>query len=76
MQKNSIYEGAVEALGTDGEGIIKSEGTTAFVPFCLVGERVKFKALKVNGNIAYGKLEEVLTPAYSRVNPPCPVFGK
>ncbi len=76
MQKNSIYEGAVEALGTDGEGIIKSEGTTAFVPFCLVGEMVKFKALKVNGNIAYGKLEEVLTPAYSRVNPPCPVFGK
>ena len=56
MQKNIEYEGLVEGLGTDGEGIIKIEGTTAFVPFCLVGERVRFKALKVKGNIAYGKL--------------------
>ena len=76
MQKNIEYEGLVEGLGTDGEGIIKIEGTTAFVPFCLVGERVRFKALKVKGNIAYGKLVKVLNPAYSRVNPVCPVFGK
>ena len=76
MQKNIEYEGLVEGLGTDGEGIIKIEGTTAFVPFCLVGERVRFKALKVKGNIAYGKLVKVLNPVYSRVNPVCPVFGK
>lgn len=76
LHKNGIYEGAVEGLGTDGEGIIKIEGTTAFVPFCITGERVRFKALKIKGNIAYGKLEEVLTPSYSRVNPVCPVFGK
>ena len=76
MIKNEIYEGIVEGLGSEGEGIIKNEGTTAFVPFCLMGERVRFKALKVKGNIAYGKLESVLNAAYSRTNPPCPVFGK
>ena len=74
--KNQEYEGLVEALGSEGEGIIKTEGTTAFVPFCLVGERVRFKALKVKGNIAYGKLVKVITHAYSRVKPVCPVFGK
>ena len=76
MQKNGIYEGVVSGLGTDGEGIIKVEGTTVFVPFCLIGEKVKFKALKVKGNIAYGKIESIENEAYSRVNPPCEVFKK
>ena len=76
MQKNCEYVGEVCALGTEGEGIIKLEGTTAFVPFCLVGERVRFKALKVKDNIAYGKVEEILSASPERVQPPCPVFKK
>ena len=76
MQKNCVCEGEVLALGTEGEGIIKSEGTTAFVPFCLVGEKVRFKALKVKGNIAYGKVEEILSASPERVEALCPVFKK
>lgn len=76
MIKNGEYEGIVCGLGTEGEGIVKTEGTTAFVPFCLVGEEVKFKALKVKGNIAYGKLLKVNNPSPSRKSPPCPAFGK
>ena len=76
MEKNDIYEGTVTGLGTDGEGIINAEGTTVFVPFCLVGEKVKYRVLKVKGNIAYGKIESVESAAYSRVNAPCPVFKK
>lgn len=69
IQKNEVYEGVVCGLGTEGEGIIKTEGATTFVPFCLEGERVAFKALKTDGSIAYGKLERVINAAYSRVNP-------
>ena len=76
IQKNEVYEGVVCGLGTEGEGIIKTEGATTFVPFCLEGERVAFKALKTDGSIAYGKLERVINAAYSRVNPPCPVFER
>lgn len=76
MEKNGVYGGTVVSLGTGGEGIIYSEGTTAFVPFCVTGERVKFKALKVKNGIAYGKLEEVEHPSLSRVEPPCPLFGR
>lgn len=76
MEKNKIYKGLVEGLGTGGEGIIKTEGTTAFVPFCLTGEEVSFKALKADGNIAYGKAEKIISPSPDRVSPPCPVFGK
>lgn len=76
MEKNKVYQGIVSGLGTEGEGIIKTEGTTAFVPFCLVSEEISFKALKVNGNVAYGKIEKIISPSPERVVPPCPVFGK
>ena len=76
MEKNEVHTGKVISLGTEGEGIINSEGTTVFVPFCLVGEKVSFKVLKVKGNIAYGKLEKILTPSKERTEAPCPVFKK
>ena len=76
LHKNEEYTGLVEGIGTDGEGIIKIDGTTAFVPFCVIGEKVAFKVLKVKNNIAYGKLVSVLIPSPSRVEPPCPVFGR
>ena len=43
MIKNEDYKGVVQALGTDGEGIIYCEGAAVFVPFCLVGEEIKFR---------------------------------
>lgn len=76
MIKNGEYEGLVSGYGTEGEGIVKAEGTTAFVPFCLVGERVKFRVLKVKGKIAYGKLLKVQHASEARMAPPCPVFEK
>ena len=76
MEKNKEYIGEVLSLGSDGEGVIKSEGCTAFVPFCLVGERVSFKALKVSGGVAYGKLTEVHSLSPDRVEPLCPHFEK
>ena len=76
MEKNEVHTGKVISLGTEGEGIINSEGTTVFVPFCLVGEDVSFKVLKVKGNIAYGRIEKIITPSEERIEPPCPVFKK
>lgn len=76
IKKNENYTGDVVDIGAGGEGIIKAEGATVFVPFCLTGEKVKFKILKCKDNIAYGKLSEVITPSEKRALPPCPVFGK
>ena len=75
-EKNDIICGVVEAIGAGGEGIIRHEGVTFFVPACLPGEKVLFKALKVKGGVGYGKIEEVLTPAEERARPKCPVFLK
>jgi len=74
LEKNDIFTALTDAIGSNGEGIIRHEGVTFFVPACLPGERVRVKVLKVKGNIGYGKAEEILTPAEERVRPKCPVF--
>ncbi len=74
MEKNEERTGEVEGLGTEGEGIIKCEGTTVFVPLCLAGETVSFKVLKVQKDIAYGKLTRVISPSKDRAEPLCPAF--
>ncbi len=76
MQKNEIVTGVAEALGTNGEGIVRTDDAVIFVPFLLVGERAKIKILRRKGNIAYGKVMEIFTPAEERTRPACPVFGK
>ena len=74
IEKNSVVTAVVEGIGSGGEGIIRHEGVTFFVPACLPGEKVRFKVLKRKGNVGYGKIEEVLTPAEERARAKCPVF--
>ena len=63
IEKNDSICAITEAMGSGGEGVIRHEGITFFVPACLPEEKVRFKVLKIKGNVGYGKLEEVLTPA-------------
>lgn len=74
IEKNDSICGVVEGLGTNGEGIIRHEGITFFVPACLPNETVRFKVLKIKGTIGYGKAEEIVQPSKERVEPRCPVF--
>ena len=74
IEKNMSICAVTEGLGSAGEGIIRHEGVTFFVPACLPGEKVRFKVLKIKDKIGYGKVEEILTPAEERVRPKCPVF--
>lgn len=74
MEKNEMITAVAEGIGSNGEGIIRHEGVTFFVPACLPGEKVRFRVLKVKDKIGYGKVEEVYTPAEERVRPKCSVF--
>ena len=76
MLKNDIITVTCQRLGSNGEGVASFEGVTLFVPELLVGEKARVKVLAVKDKIAYGKVEEVLTPAEARVRPACSVFGK
>lgn len=74
IEKNESIVAVVEAVGSAGEGIVKYDGITFFVPACLPGEKIRFKVLKIKGGVGYGKVEEVLTPAEERARAKCPVF--
>ena len=76
IQKNDIICAITDGIGSNGEGIIRHEGITFFVPACLPGEMVRFRVLKIKDKIGYGKAEEILTPAEERVRAKCPVFNK
>ena len=76
ITKNQELEGEVISIGSNGEGVVKADGITVFVPFAIIGEKIKYKILKITSKCAYGKLLEVLSPSAERVEPRCPVFGK
>lgn len=76
MTKNDLIAGFCEGFGTGGEGIVHAGGCTVFVPYMLPDEKGNIKILKTKGNIAYGKLEELVIPAEDRVRPKCGVFGR
>ncbi|MCR5654108.1 MAG: 23S rRNA (uracil(1939)-C(5))-methyltransferase RlmD [Lachnospiraceae bacterium] len=70
-KKNDRLEVAITDMGMDGEGIGKVDGFTVFVKDALIGDIVSVKLMKVKKNYAYGKLQEIIRPAASRVEPLC-----
>ncbi|MBP5177907.1 MAG: 23S rRNA (uracil(1939)-C(5))-methyltransferase RlmD [Clostridia bacterium] len=76
IKKNDILSAKVDAVGMNGEGVVRYGDVTFFVPFAIEGEEVAFKVLKIKKNIGYGKLEKVISPSISRISPVCPVFSK
>lgn len=76
MEKNQEFVGTVCGTGSNGEGIIKQDGKVVFIPFALLGEKIRYKILKVTSKCIYGKALEILTPSEIRVRAKCPVFSK
>ncbi|MDD6996153.1 MAG: 23S rRNA (uracil(1939)-C(5))-methyltransferase RlmD [Candidatus Borkfalkiaceae bacterium] len=74
VHKNDILSGKVQSFGSDGEGVVRVEDCTFFVPYALPGEEISFRVLKIKGNTGYGKIEEIFTPSPRRRAPVCPVF--
>ncbi len=76
IKKNDERIGIVCSIGANGEGIIKDDNCVIFVPFAILGEKIKYRVLKVTKKCVYAKLLEVITPSVDRVAEPCPVFTK
>ena len=74
LHKNAIYEGIVEDVTLDGNGVVKIDGYTMFVPMTAVGDRIRLKAVKLQKNYGFGIIEQVITPSPARIKSPCPVF--
>ncbi len=73
MKKNDFITLAFTATSAEGVAIGRHEGLVIFVPNGAEGDTARVKILKVKKNLAYGKIEEIITPADSRTKPDCAV---
>ncbi len=67
MEKNEEYIVDIIDNGYDGEGIAKIDNFTVFIPGAIKGETVKILIVKVTTSYAFGKIQEIIKEADSRV---------
>ncbi len=74
LRKNDIINLNITAMSSEGVGIGRTEdGLAVFVPMSAVGDELVVKILKVKKTLAYGKIEEILTPSSDRIESKCKV---
>ncbi len=76
MQKNDVIELEITDMSVGGEGIGKFGGMTFFVKDALIGDVIRARVLKLKKSYGYGRLEEILQPSETRVEPPCPLHRR
>jgi len=70
-RKNDVVTLTIEDIGSDGEGIGKSDGYTLFVKDAVIGDTVEARITKCKKNYGYARVEKVVTPSSFRVEPKC-----
>ena len=75
MKKNEEYIVDIIDNGFQGEGIAKIDNTTVFVKGAIKDEKVKTLILKVDKNISYGKIVEIINSSKERVSPDCITYS-
>ena len=77
LRKNDIIPLTITSATAEGSGVGKTaDGMAVFVPLSAVGDVLRVKILKTKKTYAYGKIEEILTPAPARLAPDCPYFAQ
>ena len=73
LEKNKIYEAAIDDYTAEGQGVAHVEGCAVFVPNAIAGERCRIRIEKVGKTWAAGKITEILDRSPHRINRACPV---
>lgn len=76
IRKNDILDVDIVDMGYNMEGIAKCDGVVLFVPFAIVGERVRVKVINTKQKAYVCKMLEVLRPSEFRTSPKCLYFTK
>lgn len=69
FKKNAFYTGIVSDLNSEGAGVIKIDGFPFFVEGVIPGEEIRFKAIKVQKNYGYGKIQDIIQSSPHRIAP-------
>ncbi len=74
MCVNDIYTVEISGMTDDGRGVGRAEGVAVFVPYALVGERVRIIIEVLKKNYAEARLLSVEEPSPHRTKSECPYF--
>lgn len=74
MCVNDIYTVEISGMTDDGRGVGRAEGVAVFVPYALVGERVRIVVEELKKNYAKARLLSIETPSPHRTKSECPYF--
>lgn len=74
MNKNEIYEIEITGITDDGSGVGRLNGMAVFVPYALLGERLRIIIIKVLKSYAVGKILDIIKPSENRLKSECEHF--
>lgn len=66
----------VERILPGGLGLAHEEGKTILVSLAAPGDRLRVIIDRVQGNVLFASIKEIITASPMRVEPPCPYFGR
>jgi 23S rRNA (uracil1939-C5)-methyltransferase len=75
-EKDKTFEVEIERLLPGGVGLAHAEGLTLFVSLAARGDVLRVSIDRVQGKVGFASIVEILKPSPTRVEPPCPYFGR
>jgi len=73
--KNELHTVHIESYTSEGEGVARIDGQVVFVKGAIQGETCDIRILRSTKNVAWAKIETLLSPSPHRIEPLCPAFG-
>ena len=73
---STCVEVTIERILPGGLGLAHADGRTVMVALAAPGDRLRVQIERVKGNVSFASIREIITPSPTRVEPPCPYFGR
>jgi 23S rRNA (uracil1939-C5)-methyltransferase len=75
-QAGALVEVLIERILPGGFGLAHANGRTLLVGLAAPGDLVRARIERTSGSVAFASIVELISPSPSRVEPPCPYFGR
>src|SRR5690349_8966495 len=66
----------IERILPGGVGLAHADGKTVFVNLAAPSDRLRVSIDRQQGNILFASIKEIVSSGPSRIDPPCPYFGR
>ena len=74
LQKNQLHTVTITGYTAEGLGVARIDGQVVFIHNAVRGEVCAVRILKVQKNVAYARVEDVLERSSARREPDCPRY--